>query len=146
MDFQITDHILPEDRDAIERGLLAYNLPRLNGILPRDLGLYQRDPSGEIVAGLVGRTEGNWLIVKLLWVSEALRGQKVGGSLLDKAEAIARERGCRYAFLDTFSFQAPAFYEKRGYRTAFVLTDYPVRDKRYYLTKALYPCCACATE
>lgn len=49
----------------------------------------------------------------------------------------AKERGCRYAFLDTFSFQAPAFYEKHGYMSVFTLEEYPVTGKRYYLTKTL---------
>lgn len=45
--------------------------------------------------------------------------------------------GCKYAFVDTFSFQAPAFYEKHGYREVFTLEDYPYTEKRHYYTKAL---------
>ena len=48
-----------------------------------------------------------------------------------------RQRGCKYAFVDTFSFQAPAFYEKHGYREVFTLEDYPYTEKRHYYTKAL---------
>ena len=45
--------------------------------------------------------------------------------------------GCRYCFLDTFSFQAPQFYRDRGYKEAFTLDEYPISQKRYYLTKVL---------
>lgn len=48
-----------------------------------------------------------------------------------------RQCGCKYAFVDTFSFQAPAFYEKHGYREVFTLEDYPYTEKRHYYTKAL---------
>ena len=48
-----------------------------------------------------------------------------------------RQRGCKYAFVDTFSFQAPTFYEKHGYREVFTIEDYPYTEKRHYYTKAL---------
>ena len=70
-------------------------------------------------------------------VGEAFRGQGLGSRLLEAAENEARQRGCKYAFVDTFSFQAPAFYEKHGYREVFTLEDYPYTEKRHYYTKAL---------
>lgn len=45
---------------------------------------------------------------------------------LKKAEETAKERGCKYAFLDTFSFQAPMYYEKYGYKEVLALEEYPV--------------------
>ena len=41
------------------------------------------------------------------------------------------------AFVDTFSFQAPAFYKKYGYREVFTLEEYPYTGKRHYYTKEL---------
>ena len=93
--------------------------------------------SGEITAGLIGSTHGNWLSVKYLWVSESLRGQRIGSQLLETAEQAAKERGCKYSFLDTFSFQAPEFYQKHGYREVFALEQYPISGKRFYFTKTL---------
>ena len=66
-----------------------------------------------------------------------MRGQTIGSKLLKQAEETAKERGCQYVFLDTFSFQAPAFYEKQGYKNVFTLEGYPVTGKRYYFTKTL---------
>ena len=57
--------------------------------------------------------------------------------LLKQAEETAKERGCKYSFLDTFSFQAPEFYKKYGYKEVFALENYPVTGKRYYYTKTL---------
>ena len=53
------------------------------------------------------------------------------------AEEEAKRRGCKYAFVDTFSFQAPEFYRKLGYEEVFVLRDYPYTEARYYYTKTL---------
>jgi GNAT superfamily N-acetyltransferase len=137
MNFVITDKIKEQDEKIIYQGLLDYNLARIEDKNPRDLGIYLQDKTGEKVGGLIGNTHGNWLFVKYLWVREDQRGQKIGSELLKQAEETAKERGCRYAFLDTFSFQAPAFYEKHGYKNVFTLEDYPVTGKRYYLSKNL---------
>ncbi|WP_312502812.1 GNAT family N-acetyltransferase [Lacrimispora sp.] len=137
MNFKITDKIKKQDEELIYQGLLDYNLARIEDKNPRDLGVYLQDEAGEKVGGLIGNTHGNWLFVKYLWVREDLRGQNIGSELLKQAEETAKERGCRYAFLDTFSFQAPSFYEKHGYKNVFVLEEYPVTGKRYYFTKTL---------
>ena len=137
MNYEITDEIKKLDERCIYEGLLEFNLERLEDKSPKDLGVYYRDEAGKIVAGLTGITHGNWLTVKFLWVSESLRGKSIGSEILLQTEQTARERGCKYAFLDTFSFQAPSFYKKHGYHQAFVLEEYPLTGKRYYFTKNL---------
>ncbi len=137
MNLEITDKINEKDEKIIFEGLLKYNLERIEDKNPKDLGIYLQDKTGKKVAGLIGDTHGNWLSVKFLWVSEELRGQHVGSEILKQAEKTAKERGCKYVFLDTFSFQAPLFYKKHGYKEVFALEDYPVTGKRYYFTKDL---------
>lgn len=138
MKFNVTDKIKKQDEETIFRGLLEYNLARIEDKNPKDLGVYMEDEKGKILAGLIGNTHGNWMTVKYLWVDEKLRGQNIGSQILKKAEETAKERGCKYAFLDTFSFQAPEFYKKYGYKEQFVLEEYPVEGKRYYFTKNLH--------
>lgn len=137
MKIEITDKIKKQDEDIIYKGLLEYNLARIEDKNPKDLGVYLHDEAGNKVAGLIGNTHGNWLFIKFLWVSEELRGQSIGSNILNKAEQTAKERGCKYSFLDTFSFQAPEFYKKYGYKEVFVLENYPATGKRYYFTKTL---------
>ncbi|MBE5986453.1 acetyltransferase (GNAT) family protein [Lacrimispora xylanisolvens] len=137
MIFEITDTIHETDEKYIFEGLLEYNLERIEDKNPRDLGIYLPDETGRKIAGLIGSTHGNWLFVKYLWVSKELRGKQIGSKILIQAEETAKERGCKYSFLDTFSFQAPLFYEKHGYKEVFTLENYPVTGKRYYFTKSL---------
>jgi hypothetical protein len=61
-----------------------------------------------------------------------------GQELLHLAEARARERGCHSVWLDTFSFQAPEFYPKFGYRE-FGRLDYPPDQQRISFQKRLIP-------
>ncbi|SHJ82563.1 Acetyltransferase (GNAT) family protein [Clostridium cavendishii DSM 21758] len=137
MKIEITDEIKEQDKNIIFQGILEYNLARIEDKNPKDLGVYLQDETGKKVAGLIGDTHGNWLFIKFLWVSEELRGHNIGSNILNQAEKVAKERGCKYSFLDTFSFQAPEFYKKHGYEEVFKLENYPVTGKRYYFTKPL---------
>ncbi|KLU65676.1 acetyltransferase (GNAT) family protein [Desulfosporosinus acididurans] len=137
MKIEITDEIKKQDEDIILQGLLEYNLARIEDKNPKDLGFYLQDETGKKIAGLIGNTHGNWLFIKFLWVSEELRRHNIGSNILNQAEKTAEERGCKYSFLDTFSFQAPEFYKKHGYKEVFALENYPVTGKRYYFTKTL---------
>ena len=128
MEFEITSEIKEQDRKQIYEGLLEYNLARLEDKNPKDLGIYHKE-DGVIKAGLIAETHGKWLKIQYLWVSEELRGKNIGSSLLHKAESIAHERGCKYAFVDTFDFQAPLFYLKHGYTEQFTLEEYPLHGK-----------------
>jgi len=103
----------------------------------RRLAIFVRDEVGQIVAGLSGWTFYGWLAVDLLWVQEDLRGQGFGDQLIKAAEDEAIIRGCTQVQLDTFDFQGPEFYKKRGYQVFGVLDGYAGNHKRYYLRKYL---------
>ena len=131
------DQISPEERLTVYQKLLAYNLAHLEHKAPQDLGIFLEDARKNMIGALLGVTHGNWLKVDYLWVETAFRGKKLGSQLLKRAETTAVLRGCKQVFLDTFDFQAPHFYEKMGYKQAFVLNEYPLTGKRYYYTKML---------
>lgn len=52
-------------------------------------------------------------------------------------EQAALEKGCTFIYLDTFSFQAPAFYEKHGYEVFGTLDNFSEGVKQYFLQKRL---------
>ena len=120
MHIRITDDGNERDIHEIHEMLRDYNLRHREASENVPLGVFLEDETGRKFAGLTGETFGNWLCIRFLF-----------------AENEARQCGCKYAFVDTFSFQAPAFYEKHGYREVFTLEDYPYTEKRHYYTKAL---------
>jgi len=102
------------------------------------LQVWALDPADEVVAGLVGHTWAGWLHVAYLWVDERHRGGGLGSHLLSRAEHLARTaRGCRNSRLETWDFQAPAFYRERGYEVVCEIPDYPPGITEYTLTKRL---------
>ncbi|SDM80764.1 Acetyltransferase (GNAT) family protein [Streptomyces sp. cf386] len=102
------------------------------------LQVWALDDSGDVAGGLVGHTWTTWLHVTYLWVDERHRGARLGSHLLARAERMARlERGCTSARVETWDFQAPEFYKKRGYDVVCVIPDYPPGITEYTLTKRL---------
>ena len=115
----------------------SYNRSKREVAESEPLNLYVEDDSGELVAGLVAETFGNWLEIEYLFVKEDLRGQGIGSQLLQQAESEAKKRNCRFAFVNTYQFQAPAFYQKQGYKEVFALKDYPYTGQMHYYQKDL---------
>ncbi|PAZ10446.1 N-acetyltransferase [Streptomyces sp. SA15] len=102
------------------------------------LHVWALDSSDALAGGLVGHTWATWLHVTYLWVDERHRGSGLGSHLLARAERAARsERGCTAVRLETWDFQAPAFYQRRGYEVVCVIPDYPPGITEYTLTKRL---------
>lgn len=137
MQYRITNVPSENDKQEIYEELLKYNLARIENKDVQELGIFLENEEGKKVAGLIGDTHGNWLTIDYLWVNENLRGEDVGSEIINKAETEAKSRGCKYAFLNTFGFQAEGFYLKLGYKKVFSLEEYPVTGKRHYFTKKL---------
>lgn len=132
----------PKDADveSIVKGLRAFNEARTGRpIGARKFSVYVKDGRGRIVGGLVGITYWDWLYVDYLWLGEGLRGRGWGRRLIAEAERVAVERGCRGAWLDTFSFQAPGFYARMGYEQFGVMEDHPSGESRHFFRKRLGP-------
>lgn len=125
------------DEMEIYERLKAYNLLKREPSENSPLDIFYEDEDGNKYAGLVAEVFGNWLCIHYLFVNEKFRGRGVGKKIIQIAEEEARNRGCRFAFVDTFSFQAPEFYEKLGYKEVFALKEYPYKGARYYYTKDL---------
>ena len=128
-----------ESQKAQEIGNLirSYNRSIRETAESEPLNLYIEDEQGQLLAGLVAETFGNWLELEYLFVKDDLRGQGIGSQLLQRAESEAKNRNCRYVFVNTYQFQAPAFYQKHDYQEVFTLKDYPCTGQRHYYQKDL---------
>jgi GNAT superfamily N-acetyltransferase len=130
-----------QDRDFIDEGLGAYNAPFLGDPRYSYFGIFLRQEAvhpcdGAIRAGLIGNCYAGWLSINLLWVGTDLRRGGVGSRLVAEAERHAIAFGCHSAWVDTFSFQAPDFYPRLGYRE-FARLDYPPDNHRIFFQKQL---------
>jgi ribosomal protein S18 acetylase RimI-like enzyme len=127
----------PQDVQAVQRGLQAFNLAYTRTSQYERVTIFVRSDDGTIWGGLLGEMYWGWLHISILWLHEEVRGQSYGRQLVRMAEDMARERGCYHAHLDTMSFQAPGFYRKLGYEEFGRLEDIPRGHSRIYFQKAL---------
>ncbi len=134
---QITDAPSPAEVEAVRGALREANAASGFPDNTRLLSLLLRDADGRVVGGLQGRTVWSWLYTENLAVPPGLRGAGWGTRLLAAAEDEARARGCIGARLDTYTFQARGFYEKRGYRVVGAIEDCPPGQTRFTMTKRL---------
>lgn len=102
-----------------------------------DLSIYLKDDDGRVIGGLIGRIAWRWLYVQRFWVDSAHRGQGLGASVLDAAEAHAISCGCVGSHLDTFGEEALPFYRGRGYEVWGTLEGFPLGGRQHYLRKML---------
>ncbi|WP_220514412.1 GNAT family N-acetyltransferase, partial [Streptococcus pneumoniae] len=65
----------------------VYNRSKREEAESEPLNLYVEDEKGNLLAGLIAETFGNWLELEIeyLFVKEELRGQGIGSKLLQQA-------------------------------------------------------------
>ena len=131
----VLDAPTDEDRAAILAPLAAFNRRHTRSGATGPLAILLKDGEGATIGGLWGTLLFGWLRIELLFVPEAMRGASVGTAVMRRAEAVAAERGCIGACLDTYSFQARGFYEKLGYNLFGTIEDCPPGGAHHYLQK-----------
>ena len=125
------------EAQAVCASLQAFNNRAVGPIRFTPIHLVVRADGGALVAGLVAEVALGWLEIHVLWVGEAERGRGLGSALLEECERRARELGAHSARLDTFDWQAEAFYHRHGYRCFARLPAYPDAHDRIFMSKAL---------
>lgn len=96
-----------------------YNASATPEVPPAEELTVQVIESGELVAGASGWTWGLAAGIGMTWVREDKRGTGLGADLMASFENEARNRGSAHVFVTSFTFQAPGFYERLGYREIF---------------------------
>ena len=118
-------------------GLLRFNRAKAGPFAYSRQVICARDAKGRIAGGLILQSYWKETYVELLWLSDKARGNGVGSELIREAELRARKRGSILIHLNTYSFQAPGFYEKLGYRRLGSMSGSPKGASRYFYAKRL---------
>lgn len=99
--------------------------------------LILRDREGEVVGGILASTTLRILVPEHLWVAAPLQRCGYGRALLQEAERLAADRGCLSSRVAAYSFQAPDFFQRLGYRSHAVSDAFPAPFSQHYLIKML---------
>lgn len=95
------------------------------------------EDDGQWSGGITGEIYWNWLELNDFWLSESIRGQGLGSTLLADIERMGKEHGATRVLLTTFEFQARTFYERHGYKVVGIVEDYPPGSNYYTMVKVL---------
>jgi GNAT superfamily N-acetyltransferase len=109
------DQRLSDELDAWNAAATA----DLTDLAPQRELTVRADDGDGLAGGVSGWTWGEAAGIAMTWVREDQRGTGLGARLLASFEDEARRRGCTHAFVTSFTFQAPAFYERSGYAEIF---------------------------
>lgn len=126
------------DNKFVKDSLIRFNLEKspIDQDPPSEIiNLLLKAEDGRIIGGLLGAIGRYCYYLDILWIDEKYRGLGFGKKLLDDIEKRVKEKGCKVITLNTFSFQAPEFYEKNGFEVFGVLNGFQEGVCRYYLKK-----------
>jgi len=140
MNIDVVNNPSPEEISAIYDGLSQFNEPHFPGLDVKSIACFIRDENGTVIGGLTAKTLLTSLHIDFLWLSEPLRGKGVGKDLILRVETEAAKHGAERVFVDTYSFQAPGFYETLGFLEVGRYSGYPkVGVDKIFFTKKVNP-------
>jgi GNAT superfamily N-acetyltransferase len=122
---------------ALRKKLSDFNITTARVEQGFGLAIFVHDARELLVAGIYGWIWGACLEIDYLWVHKNLRGQGFGHKLMADLEKEALARGCQRAILNTYSFQAPAFYESLGYECFGIIDGYGPGYQKHFFRKEL---------
>ena len=140
MTVKVTDKVDQKSYDRVVELLVEYNKSKSEQFvndINKPIEIIVRDDNYEIIGGLYGRSIWGTLEIKTFVVKPENRNSGIGKKLILEAEKEAIKRNCRFISLDTFSFQAPEFYEKLGFEKIGTETDFPKGFEKYYYRKSI---------
>ncbi|MGA8006311.1 MAG: GNAT family N-acetyltransferase [Burkholderiales bacterium] len=124
---------------ALWDGLIKFNVGQAGPVNYERTVMSIRDANGRLRGGLILESYWRESYVELLWLSARARKAGLGSRLLEEAERFAQGRGSCIIHLNTYSFQAPGFYERHGYHRFGRLSGSLAGASRHYYVKRLRP-------
>jgi ribosomal protein S18 acetylase RimI-like enzyme len=126
-----------KDYKVLSDGMLLFHSQNGHQRISEEINIFLKDDKKSVYGGVIVTVLWNGLEINSLWVKESLRGQGWGKKLLLAAEKEGKVRGCTVAYTNTFTWQAPEFYKKLGYKPYGKLDNFPPGSTLTYFSKKL---------
>jgi ribosomal protein S18 acetylase RimI-like enzyme len=127
----------PMEIDAVEEDLYNHNRQAVGRSDGQGLGFVIKDETGRTVGVAAGYTWAGVSELKQMWVDQAHRGRGYARDLLHAFVTEAASRGVRRIWVASYDFQAPAMYEKAGFKRMAEFEGWPEGHSNFILCKTL---------
>ncbi len=127
----------PQDKQIMVDGMLAHHARKGHPRKTDTFSILLKDNTGVLKGVVVASVLWNGLHIDTLWIDETVRNQKWGSTLMSLAEKEGCLRGATIAYTDTFTWQAPDFYEKMGYSLYGKIDNFPEGNSLSYYWKKI---------
>ena len=137
LNIEIKENPEKTENEIIEKNLYAFNDEFFGK--PYDFSVFLKDNNNKIQGGIIAqlRLKLKLLYLDFIWIDPAFRKRGFGRKIVDIAEKIARNKGCKFAELETLDFQAEDFYKKLGYCRFGVIKEYMGNYDYVFMRKTL---------
>ena len=135
----ITSKVTPELENEILEDFIQHTIETVgfDGFKKDYISFEIREGNGNLMGACTVRLFFGNLHIKTLIIKKKYRGQWLGTQLINHALQYAKEKDCRFVFIETMSFQAPEFYKKLGFEVELKRDGYTGGTSFYYLKKNL---------
>jgi len=113
------------------------NLESVNQGSAYPFAIFVRGKERRIVAGCNGSIVYGSIYTDQLYVNPSHRDSGLGKKLMEAVHELGKKHGCTLASVTTMSFQAPAFYQKLGYKIDFSRKGYYNDAVKIFMSKTI---------
>ncbi len=121
------------DDKVIRNGIVDFNAKIIKE-KSSHFSLFAKD-GDQIIGGALIWEHSDALYIDVLWCNEQYRKQGIGTKIITMIDDVAKNKRLPKIFVDTYEFQAQAFYEKHGFYCIGTIPKYLKDYNRIFMRK-----------
>ena len=121
------------DDQIIRNGIVNFNSQTINEKATH-FSVFAKD-GNQIIGGALIWEHSDALYIDVLWCNENYRKKRIGTKIISMIDEIAINKRISKLFVDTYAFQAQAFYQKHGFYCIGTIPEYLLGYDRIFMRK-----------
>ncbi|MGM9451960.1 GNAT family N-acetyltransferase [Legionella bozemanae] len=132
-EYVIDNNPCASDDKIIRDGIVNFNSQTINEKATH-FSIFVKD-SNQIIGGALIWEHSDALYIDVLWCDESYRKKGVGTKIISMIDDVAINKKISKIFVDTYAFQAQAFYQKHGFYCIGTIPEYLLGHNRMFMRK-----------
>lgn len=132
-EFVIDNSPSASDDKIIRNGIVNFNSQIINEQATH-FSVFAKDGL-QIIGGALIWEHSDALYIDVLWCDEHYRKKGIGTKIMSMIDGVAINKRLPKIFVDTYAFQAQAFYQKHGFYCIGTIPEYLLGHNRIFMRK-----------